>query len=718
MFQFGVRNSGHAPRGTGPTGRVTEQWRFQTDDEVRSSPAVANGTVYVGSDDGRLYALAAGDGTKQWHFQTDGEVFSSPAVVDGTVYIGSRDGNVYALNASDGSKQWVFATDRRISSSPVVVDGTVYIGSGVSVYAIDAGEGTERWHYQTNDIVESSPAVVDGTVYVGSDDGHLYALATSDGTERWRFETRESKSVVPSPAVVDNTVYVHNSYDHLHALAASDGTEQWHITTDYFRMFSSPAVADGTIYVGMENSAVHAVATDNSSLQWRFETNDVITTSSPAVADGTVYIGTRGDDRVTAKQVGNVYALDADEGTEQWHFQTDGHVFSSPAVVDGTVYIGSSDGNVYALTEGQTAETAIEKAWEQTYGDNGFDSAFSVIETSDSSYLFAGGTSSAGNGVSTWLVKIDETGTKRWERTYGAGIRVGRPVIETSDGGSLAVGYTHSTGSGNIDGWLLKVAQDGTRQWEQTYGGGEDDQVLWVTETNDGDYLFAGRTQSQGSGKSDAWLVKANQDGNEQWEKTYGGDGTDFASSVIETSDGNYLFGGSTQSRNGAWLVKVAPDGSKLWDKTFFGKTGTTNLIETNDGGYLAAGLIQSSENRWKTGLVKVDRDGTKQWKQTYDNEVGNLEWDIVRTPVVETNDGGYLIASPTSSNSSQSTYDAWLLKTGGDGTKQWSETYGGSGNDIAFSLIKTSDRGYLFAGATKSSGSSGWDAWLVKLGG
>jgi len=145
QFGYDDANTGYAPDNTGPVEDITEQWSYQTGGAVNSSPAVADGTVYVGSSDDNVYALDAADGTEQWSYQTGDDVFSSPAVADGTVYVGSNDNNVYALDAADGTEQWSYQTGSEVFSSPAVADGTVYVGSfNGRVYALDAADGTEQ----------------------------------------------------------------------------------------------------------------------------------------------------------------------------------------------------------------------------------------------------------------------------------------------------------------------------------------------------------------------------------------------------------------------------------------------------------------------------------------------------------------------------------------------------------------------------------------------
>jgi outer membrane protein assembly factor BamB len=352
MFGAGSTRRGTPPDHTGydtpvTTRRVTvddtitttKQWQFDTDAPISSSPAVVNGTVYIGSNDGRLYAVDATTGTKHWQFDTSGWVFSSPAVVDDTVYVGSSDKSLYAVDAATGTKQWEFGTSHHVRSSPAVVDSTVYVGSwDDNLYAVDAATGNQEWQFNTSGWVESSPAIVDGTVYVGSGDGSLYAIDAATGNQEWQFNT--SENVYPSPAVADGTVYVGSDDCNLYAVDAVTGDHQWQFDTDG-GVHSSPVVVDGTVYVGGLDNSLYAVDATTGNKRWQFNTTDWVG-SSPAVVDGTVYVGS-GDS--------SLYAVNTVTGTKQWQFDTDGTVWSSPAVVDDTVYVGSRDHSLYAVGE-------------------------------------------------------------------------------------------------------------------------------------------------------------------------------------------------------------------------------------------------------------------------------------------------------------------------------------------------------------------------------
>ncbi|MDY7082912.1 MAG: PQQ-binding-like beta-propeller repeat protein, partial [Halobacteria archaeon] len=129
MFSYNTSNTGYNPDAFGPKGSVSEEWSYSTGGAVRSSPAVVDGVVYIGSNDNSVYALYANNGTEKWSYSTGGNVVSSPAVVNDVVYVGSNDGNVYALYSDNGTEKWNYSTGGSIISSPTVENGVVYFGS-------------------------------------------------------------------------------------------------------------------------------------------------------------------------------------------------------------------------------------------------------------------------------------------------------------------------------------------------------------------------------------------------------------------------------------------------------------------------------------------------------------------------------------------------------------------------------------------------------------
>jgi len=145
----------------------------------------------------------------KWSYTTGSYVDSSPAVVIGVVYIGSEDGNVYALDAKTGAKLWSYKSGSGVFSSPAVANGVVYVGSwDNNVYALDAKTGAKLWSHTTGGLVESSPTVVNGVVYVGSDDGNVYALSAKTGAKLWGYKS--GSGVFSSPAVANGVTVIHD----------------------------------------------------------------------------------------------------------------------------------------------------------------------------------------------------------------------------------------------------------------------------------------------------------------------------------------------------------------------------------------------------------------------------------------------------------------------------------------------------------------------------
>ena len=222
MFRHDLRHSGYSTSKARDNNHTL--WSFQTGGWVRSSPAVADGKVYVGSTDSKVYALDASTGAPIWNSATGCIDMSSPAVADGKVYVGSTDSKVYALDALTGGLIWSYQTGSVVYSSPAVADGKVYVGGGSSLYAFDALTGAFIWSYQTGDWVLSSPAVADGKVYVGSanpvsSDGKVYALDALTGGFIWSYQT--GIWVLSSPAVADGKVYVGSDDGQVLAFGAS-----------------------------------------------------------------------------------------------------------------------------------------------------------------------------------------------------------------------------------------------------------------------------------------------------------------------------------------------------------------------------------------------------------------------------------------------------------------------------------------------------------------
>jgi outer membrane protein assembly factor BamB/tRNA A-37 threonylcarbamoyl transferase component Bud32 len=316
---------------------VVPVWEFACEDEVRSSPTVAEGIVYVGAYDNNLYALDAQTGQFVWKYATDGGIASSPCVWRDMVFVGSEDQVLYAINARTGGLAWTCPTGQRIRSSPQVEYNQVFFGSDDGhLYAVSAQSGRVTWKFPTLKPIRSRPVISDDVVYVGSDDGHVYALDIQNGKLKWKQRT--NRGVTSSPAVYEGLVFVGSRDWNIYALDARTGWAVWRYRTNN-AIISSPAISEGCLYIGSVDGNLYALETNSNRLIWKFAAEGQIT-SSPAVAEGAVYFGSVDE---------HVYSVDVKTGKLRWSFKTGGPVPSSPFVVAGIVYIGSTDNKVYAL---------------------------------------------------------------------------------------------------------------------------------------------------------------------------------------------------------------------------------------------------------------------------------------------------------------------------------------------------------------------------------
>jgi hypothetical protein len=348
------------------------------------------------------------------------------------------------------------------------------------------------------------------------------------------------------------------------------------------------------------------------------------------------------------------------------------------------------------------------------------DEGVSLIQTSDGGYAIIGSTKSFGaGGDDVYVVKLDAHGNLQWTKTIGGPDREeANSLIQTSDGGYLIAGYTESFGAGRADVYVVKLDANGNLQWTKTIGGPESETGKSLIQTSDGGYVIAGGTTSFGAGYADVYVVKLDVNGNLQWTKTIGGKGWDVGNSLIQSSDGGYAIAGYTSSFGAggldAYVVKLDAHGNLQWTKTIGGPGDEIgiSLIQTSDGGYVIAGATTSfGAGGTDVYVVKLDAHGNLQWSKT----IGGKKEDLGHS-LIQTSDGGYAIAGVTNSFGLGGG-DVYVVKLDANGNLQWTKTISAKDkNLIKSSIIQTSDGSYVIAGTTRSFGAGERDVCVVKL--
>ena len=228
-------------------------WTYEAGDAIESSAAIADGTVFVGSQTGELHAVNLADGASKWKYKAsvDGIGESSPAVAGGLVYIGDLSGTLHAVDAASGKAAWTFKTGTEIKSSPVVTGDKVLIGSyDAYLYALGAKDGKVLWKVRTNGYVHGTPAVVDGVAYIAGCDEILRAIRVNDGKEL--FNISSGAYTGASPAVLDGRAYYGTYENEVLAVDLKAHRIVWRYKNPErnFPFYSSAAIADGKVILG------------------------------------------------------------------------------------------------------------------------------------------------------------------------------------------------------------------------------------------------------------------------------------------------------------------------------------------------------------------------------------------------------------------------------------------------------------------------------------
>lgn len=347
-------------------------WTFDAGSPLWAGPVYADGAVYAGAEDGRVFALDARTGAERWTFRAGGAVRTRPAVNGNVLYVQSDDGLLYARDSRDGTERWTarivdgpvvrlpFSDPKsrydRFGSDVTVAGDRLYVGTHDGrLLALDAADGRILWSFGAGDAVLAAPLVRDGRVTFGSYDRFVYALDAADGRLLWKRDT--GGAVVSTPAFDSGRVIVGNRCYDLLAFDAATGEVAWKQYVWMSWIESSATIRDGVVFVGSSDAA--AVFAFDAATGGRLWAADVHgwAWGQPAMAGETVYAGTSGQVGYPVTHEGALVALDRSTGAVRWR-----HVLSkpesgafgipgSPAVGVGLVFAGGLDGRLYAIPE-------------------------------------------------------------------------------------------------------------------------------------------------------------------------------------------------------------------------------------------------------------------------------------------------------------------------------------------------------------------------------
>ncbi len=358
---------------------------------------------------------------------------------------------------------------------------------------------------------------------------------------------------------------------------------------------------------------------------------------------------------------------------------------------------------------------------------------------------------------------IPLTGEIEWQKTFGGSNNdIARGIIETTDGGYAIIGHTNSI-NGDItdkqveenDFWVLKLDQNGTIEWQRTYGGSGDDLGRAIIQTSDGGYAITGPSRSSdgdssnNEGQHDHWVLKLDAQGEIQWERSFGFAGHDHSQSLLQTNDGGYFIGGyldvdasgglgndAKTAKHGVgefWAQKLDINGNLEWRRYFGGSNNDRihKVLQAHDDNFLLIGSsesndfdIHNSNGSYDLWVVKIDTNGDMLWEKSFGGS--GIDNGYAAT---KTNDGNYLIAGTAISTdgditNSRGNSDIWIVKIDDSGNLLWEKSFGGSGFDAAFAIDKGNGvfSSYVVAGNSKSndgdlSENNGEnDFWVLKI--
>lgn len=389
--------------------------------------------------------------------------------------------------------------------------------------------------------------------------------------------------------------------------------------------------------------------------------------------------------------------------------------------------------------------------WKKVFGGSGSEDGVIKL-TPDGGFIIGGSTSSNDGDVTNnhgstdyWLVKASSTGDIEWQKTYGGSYDENMSHIVINTNGTYTLfGLTNSDDGdvigyhGMMDLWIVNVDSTGDIQWQKSLGGSEQESPRDIKATSDNGVIVYSHTVSHNgdiegvNGGAHSWLVKLSEFGSLEWQQFVGYSGQHFPTNVEQTVDGGYV-AATTASYQGSidiFIKKFSSAGEVEWETPLGGSGYEEGIVkQSNDGGYIVSAYTQSSDGDASTSngmfdllLVKLTEDGERDWVKTY----GGDNWDYFPGAVnyyshhfsdaniLQTNDGGYVIAAATQSynsgdvtggyNATGGIDDIWVLRINGSGDIEWQKPVGGTSGETSNGVIQTTSGEFVLIGTTYSN--------------
>jgi eukaryotic-like serine/threonine-protein kinase len=322
-------------------------WSFKTEDDIKSSPVIGKNRVFIGSNDGFVYALKLSNGKLIWKFDTGDAVEAPPLYLNNAIYIGSLNGLFVALDARTGTVKWKFKTEGQISGSAnwfttAKKETWIIFGSYDNVmYCLNAETGKKVWAFETGNFINGAPAILNGKIVFGGCDAVLHVLSAENGEEDTFLEA--GSYIAGSAALENGRAY----FGHYEGKFLCGDFEQNKIIWEYEdeeygdAFFSSPAITKDKVIVGSRDNNLHCINKQNGEKIWIFRTRDIVD-SSPVICEQKIVFGS---------EDGRLYIVNLIDGKQIWSYEIGGAIISSPAVAKGKIVIGADDGRIYTFGE-------------------------------------------------------------------------------------------------------------------------------------------------------------------------------------------------------------------------------------------------------------------------------------------------------------------------------------------------------------------------------